>query len=153
MLVKKLTFFCQLSTESSHCFPKSRGYFCGRQVIMQCISRHSYEDNSPLSVLYAWVFCLHKCLCSVCVQCLQRSGEGIGSPGVIDGHEFPRRAVSALKYWALSSPCKVILNSLLKLDRWNIKVTLGHYRIRHPNIFRSSGPLSGVCGLHRISCI
>ena len=33
-----------------------------------------------------WVFYLHACLCATCVQCLQKSEQGKGSPGagVID---------------------------------------------------------------------
>jgi len=35
-------------------------------------------------------FCLHKCLCTMCVQCLKKLEEGIGSPGtgVIDSCEL-----------------------------------------------------------------
>ena len=60
-------------------------------------------------VLCIWVFSLHVCLCSTCMQCSQRLEEDIRSPetGVTEGcelgteHMSPGRAVSALNYWSI----------------------------------------------------
>ena len=69
-------------------------YMYEQPFFLTCDLDFSCEDITCyliFTILYMWVFCLHVCLCTMCIQYSQRPEDGVGSPGtgVTNACELP----------------------------------------------------------------